>query len=101
MATYFMLGKYSSDSIKEISADRTDKTIRLIREIGGEVKKMYTLLGEYDAVLIVELPSIETAMKASLALNILTGISFKTFPAVHVDDFDKMLEGPSKPSKRK
>ena len=91
MSIYFMMGKYSADSIKEISADRTEKTIRLIREVGGEVKAMYALLGEYDALLIVNFPSVETAMRASLALNILTGISFKTFPAVHIDDFDKML----------
>ena len=91
MNTYFMLGKYSSDSIKEISPDRTDKAIRCIKELGGEVKSIYVLLGEYDAVLIVDFSKNETAMRASLALSLLTGISFKTYPAVSVKDFDKML----------
>ena len=33
----------------------------------------------------------EQAMKASVALSKLTGISFATYPAVTVEDFDKMM----------
>lgn len=91
MTTVVMIGKYSADAIREISPNRTEKAISLIKELGGKLHSMYALLGGYDVVLIVEFPKLETAMKASLALSLLTGISFSSFPAISVDDFDKMI----------
>jgi hypothetical protein len=44
-------------------------------------------------VLVVSLPGTEEAMKASVALTKLTGISFTTMPAVTVQDFDKLMSG--------
>ncbi len=90
MSTFFMFGKYSSEAIKGISASRTEKSRGIISDLGGSLKAGYALLGQYDIVLIVELPDIETAMKASLALNKLTGIAFATVPAVSVEQFDKL-----------
>ena len=86
-----MLGKYSAESVKDISSDRTEKAIRLIKELGGEVSSMFGLLGKYDCCLIVDFGNNETAMRASLGLTILTGISFISYPAVAINDFDRML----------
>ena len=92
MATYFMFGRYSLDSLKEISPERTIKAAALIEKHGGEVKSGYALLGEKDLVFIVDLPDTEQAMKTSVALAKLLGISFTTTPAVTVEDFDKIME---------
>jgi uncharacterized protein with GYD domain len=86
-----MFGKYSSESLKGIGPKRTEKTLKLFKELGGEVKSIYALLGKKDLVLIVDMPSIEQVMKASVALGKLTGISFSTVPAVTVDEFDRMM----------
>ena len=91
MATFFMFGKYSSEGLKEMSAERTGKAVSLIKKFGGEVNSMYALLGEQDLVLIVDLPGVEQAMKASVALTKMTGVSFSSSPAVPVEDFDKMI----------
>ncbi len=91
MATFLMFGKYSPDALKEISAERTDKAVALIKKHGGALKSGYVLLGETDLVLIVDFPDIERAMKASIALAKLLGVSFSTAPAVSVEDFDKMM----------
>ncbi len=91
MATFFMFGKYSSEALKGISDERTKNAVSAIEKCGGKVKSMYALLGEYDLVLIVELPGTKEAVKASLGLNKLTGISFSTSPAITVEDFDKMV----------
>jgi len=91
MATYFMFGRYSPDAMKEISAERTDKAVALVKKYGGEVKSGYALLGEHDLVLIVDLPDTEQAMKTSIALTKLLGISFSTSPAATMEDFDKMM----------
>jgi uncharacterized protein with GYD domain len=93
MATYFMFGNYSSESLKGVSAERSKKAMELVKAMGGEIKAMFALLGEHDLVLIVELPDTEDAIKASVALNRLTGIAFRTMPAIGVPDFDKIIEG--------
>jgi uncharacterized protein with GYD domain len=91
MATYLMFGKYSKDSIGQISAARTKSAAAAIGDCGGQLKSGYALLGEKDLVLIAELPSTEAAMKASVALSKLLGIGFTTAPAVTVDEFDKLF----------
>ena len=93
MATFFMLGKYSAEAVKQISAERTSKAASLIEKFGGRVNSMYALLGEYDLVLIVDFPGMQEAMKASLALTQLTGISFSTSAAITVESFDEMVAG--------
>lgn len=91
MATFLMFGKYSSEAMKGMSAKRTEEAGSLVKKFGGEVTAMYALLGEKDLVAIATFPSNEQAMKASVALSKLTGISFTTSPAVTVDEFDKMM----------
>ncbi|MCK4809655.1 MAG: GYD domain-containing protein [Candidatus Omnitrophica bacterium] len=91
MSMFLMFGKYSSESLKEITGERTKKALDLIKKFGGEVNSMYALLGGYDLLLIVNFSDIEQVMKASVALYRLTGISFTTSPAVAVDEFDKMM----------
>jgi len=91
MATFLMFGKYTTEGLRGIRAERTEESIRLVKKFGGEVKAIYQLLGEVDAVGIVTFPGTEEAMKASVALGKLTGISFTTSPAVTVEEFDKMM----------
>ena len=93
MATYFMFGRYSSESLNQMSTQRTDKAVSLLYKFGGQVHSMYTLLGEQDIVLIVEFPDLEQVMKASIALTKMTKIAFHTTPAIAVEDFDKIITG--------
>jgi uncharacterized protein with GYD domain len=91
MATYLMFGKYSSRALQEMSIQRTDKAVDLVKQFGGEIQAMYATLGQQDLVFIVSLPGTQEAMKVSVALTKLTGISFTTMPAVSVQDFDKLM----------
>ena len=91
MSTYFLFGKYSMEAVKSISVERTEESMALIKQNGGEFKAGYALLGDIDLVLIVDLPDTEHAMKTSAALSNLLGISFTTAPAVSVEDFDKLM----------
>tara|TARA_Y100000031_G_scaffold113622_1_gene125531 strand:+ start:706 stop:975 length:270 start_codon:yes stop_codon:yes gene_type:complete len=88
-----MFGNYSSESAKKIAGERTKKTVNLIKKLGGKINSMYALLGEHDLVFIVDFPDTDAVMKASIALNKLTGISFSTSPAVTVEHFDKIIAG--------
>jgi len=91
MPIFMMFGKYSSEAIKGISAERTDKAVEVIKKHGGKVISMYAMLGEHDLVLTLDLPDMEKALATSVALNKLTGISFTTSPVVEVENFDKLV----------
>ena len=95
MAIFFMFGRYSAGAAEKISAQRTQKVRQLIESYGGQVKDMYALMGEYDVVLITELPRMAEAMQASIALKSLTDISFFTAAAMPVDEFDRLFTPPA------
>ena len=90
MAKFFMYGKYSQEAIKDISAERTKKAIDVIEKSGGKVNSAYALLGKYDIVVITDFPAVADVIKASLSLNKLTGITFTSFPAISIEEFDKI-----------
>ena len=91
MAIFMMFGKYSSESLKGISEERTKKAIELIKKNKGKVVSMYAVLGEHDLVFTVDFPDAEMAVATSVGLNELTGISFSTSPVVEVEKFDKLV----------
>src|SRR5574342_808989 len=91
MATYLMFGKYSAESLKGISARRSDETRALIKKNGGELKAGYAALGGVDLVLIVDLPDTPRAMATSAALAKMNGIAVTTSPAVTIEEFDKLV----------
>jgi uncharacterized protein with GYD domain len=77
--------------MESISADRTKKALEVIEKSGGKVNSMYALLGKYDLVLITDFPGVAEVMKASIGLNKLSGISFTSFPAITIEEFDKVV----------
>jgi len=91
MAKFFMYGKYSKEAMGDISADRTKKALDAIAKAGGKVNSMYALLGKYDIALITDFPGVTEVMKASVALKKLTNISFTSFPAITIEEFDKII----------
>ncbi|MCI0745824.1 MAG: GYD domain-containing protein [Verrucomicrobia subdivision 3 bacterium] len=91
MATFLMLGKYSSEGVKGASAARTKTISGMIEQCGGRVDAMYALLGEHDLAFIVTMPGINEATKASFAISKATGIAFSTSPAMTVSEFDRLV----------
>ena len=86
-----MFGKYTPDAIRDISSERTDEAVKLIENAGGKIISMHAVLGEYDLIIIAEFPGMNEAFKASVGLNMITGIAFSTTPAIPAADFDKMV----------
>lgn len=91
MGTFLMFGRYSPEAMKKIRSKHTKEAENLIKKFGGKIESFYALLGEKDLVVIATFPGVEQAMKASVALSNLTGISFITSPAVPVEEFDKLM----------
>jgi len=93
MSTFFLFGRYSADAMQKISGERTSQACQIVEKLGGKVHDIYALLGEYDLVMIVEMPNMADAMKAAVVLGRTTGITFSTAAAMSVSEFDKMVEG--------
>jgi uncharacterized protein with GYD domain len=91
MPIFMMFGRYSSESLKGISSERTKEAVNVINRNGGKVISMYAVLGEHDLVFTLDFPDAEKAMAASVGLNALTGISFTTSPVVEVEKFDRLV----------
>jgi uncharacterized protein with GYD domain len=91
MPTFFMFGKYSAESMRGISAKRTQEVNDIVDRFGGEILAMYALMGAYDLVLITNFANMENALKASVTMSQALGISFSTLPAIPVEEFDKLL----------
>ncbi len=91
MKTFLMLGKSSSKELREIGLKYKAEVVSLVRNFGGDVKSIYVMLREKYLVLILTFPGMKKAMKASVALSKLTGISFEIRSAVPVEELNKVM----------
>ncbi len=90
MTSFFLFGSYTQDALDGIDAERTKKAEEIITGFGGKLRSVYALLGEYDIVMIADLPGVPEAVQVSIALNRDTGIAFTSYPAIPVADFDRL-----------
>jgi len=91
MATFMMLGRYSAQGLKNASAVRTRKAEHLVSRMHGKIINIYALMGDYDLLLLIDLPGMFEAITLSAGLTKLTGVSFKTSPAMPIKEFDKVI----------
>ncbi len=68
MAHYVYLGRWTSLGAKELkdSASRSDAFIKEVASLGGKVVSFLHTMGQYDAIVVAELPSDEAANIAAL-----------------------------------
>jgi len=91
MTTFIMMGRYTSQGVKEISFQRSKKGVEIVQQCGGKFLTCYILMGETDVLVVAEFPGINEAIKASVLLNRALGICFTTVPAISVEEFDKLV----------
>ncbi len=91
MRTFMILGKSSSEELREISLKYRGEIVSLMENFGGDVKSMYVMLKEKYLIFVLAFPGIKRATNASIVLSKLTGISFGILPVVAVDESSQML----------
>jgi len=90
MAFYLFQGSYTHDALKALlkqPANRTDVVRKAVEELGGSLQGAWYAFGEYDAVLIVELP--DNVSAAALSLAVAAGGAIqggKTTPLMTMDE---------------
>lgn len=91
MQKFLMLGRYSLQGLKGASAARSKKAVALVKKNKGRINAIYALVGNYDLAILGEFPNVSAFMKAAIGLSKLTGVSFASFPAVSLEEFDKKI----------
>ncbi len=93
MPTYLILFKYTQKgaaAIKE-SPKRIEKAMEIAKQLGGNVKSFYLLMGQFDTAFLLEAPDDETATKISMAISALGNVSTQTMRGFTLDEFKKMI----------
>ena len=93
MATYVSLINYTDagrDSIKE-SPRRLDLARSYLEDLGGKLRDFYLTLGEYDVVVVFEVPEDRDAAKFLLSLETPSRVRTKTMKAFGEGEFKEIL----------
>jgi uncharacterized protein with GYD domain len=96
MATYIRLIRFSDQAIKDLKQlrERIAAAKKAYRDAGAELKQVYLVMGQYDAVAVVEAPNDETLAKVALAQAALGAFrSTETMRAFTEEEVAKIVAG--------
>ncbi|MGE5327204.1 MAG: GYD domain-containing protein [Deltaproteobacteria bacterium] len=95
MPKFLIQASYSSEGIKGLAMDKASgrkaAVAAAIKSVGGKLECMYYSFGDYDVVLVAELP--DAASAASMAFSVSsTGLAHtKTTPLLTIEETDTAL----------
>lgn len=93
MVTYVMLLNWTDQGIKNVkdSPKRLDAVKKLAKDMGGEVKAFYLTLGQYDLVLVVDMPNNDKLAGFGLKLGSLGNVRSTTLKTFSEDDYRRII----------
>jgi uncharacterized protein with GYD domain len=93
MSSYVMLFNFTAQGVERLkeSPQRVEAAKNLCRDLGGEVKQFYGLMGRYDTMFILEAPNDETAVRIAAAICKRGNVRSETLRAFTETEFKKML----------
>jgi len=93
MPIYISLLTYTHQGITTIkqSPARLDAAKEVYRMAGGELKAFYLTMGQYDAVVIAELPDDVAGAKIALTLGAKGNVRTETLRAFTEDEFRRVV----------
>ncbi len=93
MPTYISLIQYTDQGLQKIkeSPARLDHAKKGYEAAGGKIKDFYLVMGEYDVVVIAELPNDEAAAKLALTLGSAGSIRTRTSRAFTEAEYRKLV----------
>jgi uncharacterized protein with GYD domain len=92
MPTYISMLRYTQQGISSIKSApaRIDAAKESYRKAGGELKAIYLTMGQYDLVVIVDMPNDEAVARMALALGAQGNIRTETMRAFTETEFRKI-----------
>jgi uncharacterized protein with GYD domain len=92
MPTYISMLRYTQQGIGNIKSApaRIDAAKEAYKKAGGELKAIYLTMGQYDLVVITELPNDDAVARMALALGAQGNIRTETMRAFTEAEFRKI-----------
>lgn len=93
MPTYITLGNWTAQGIGAVkdSPSRVQAARQAAKQLGGEIKAFYLVMGRYDWVVILEAPSDESVARFLLGLGAQGNARTETLRAFTEDEFRDIL----------
>ena len=92
MPKYLVEACYTSEGLKNLQKDRAEGRTAAIKaavqSIGGKVEVLYWALGEYDAVIVAELPDATSAAALALAASASGMVRTRTTQLLTAEEVD-------------
>lgn len=95
MATYISLVSFTDQGIRTMRdlARRLENADQTFQNLGGELKDIWLVMGQYDYVVLSEAPDDDTAARIALAVASQGNVRTQTFRAFRRDEMVKLIEG--------
>jgi uncharacterized protein with GYD domain len=93
MNTYVVLLSFTGQGIRNIkdSPNRLDAAKQAFAAVGASIKDYYLVMGQYDAVVIIEAPNDEVAAALALATGAQGNVKTETLRAFPEADYRKIV----------
>lgn len=93
MPTYISMLRYTQQGISNVknAPARIDAAKEAYHKAGGELKALYLTLGQYDLVVIADMPNDEAVARMALALGSQGNIRSETMRAFNEAEFRKIV----------
>jgi uncharacterized protein with GYD domain len=93
MATYISFIQYTQQGLQKIkeSPGRLDQAKKAYEAAGGKLKDFYLVMGEYDIVVVADLPNDDAAAKLALSLGAAGNIRTRTSRAFTEAEYRKLV----------
>jgi uncharacterized protein with GYD domain len=93
VATYIMLANWTDQGIRNVkeSPRRLDAAKQMLKDLGGEFKSLFLTMGDYDLVVVYEVPDDTAAAKFALQIGMLGNIRTRTLKAFPEDAYRQLL----------
>jgi uncharacterized protein with GYD domain len=95
MSSYIMVFSLTTEGTAKVeeSPARVEAAKGVCRELGGEVKQFFGLLGRYDTMFVLEAPNDETAAKIAAAISKQGNVRSETWRAFTETEYGQILSG--------
>ena len=95
MPTYVMLTNLTSEGVKTVKSHpgRVAEVNREVEALGATVVALYTTLGQFDFVSIIEAPSEEVMAKVSIEMGSRGTMKSQTLAALSAERLAEVLAG--------
>jgi len=91
--TFMCLLNWTDQGARDIKdgAKRAAASKELIERFGGRLLSAYVVTGQYDGVLLLEVPNGEAMTKFSIAVSAKGSVRTTTARAFAIEEFDKLV----------